>query len=197
MTSTTKTTRLSLDVGLEAGLEKNKGTLPPLLVMGKMRATDECITVMQGRIAAANAVAPAKANWQGKAKAAAQEIADTKQFVSELSQQLVFYYGSTLPETLADFDLKPRKPRNPPSTVTKVVAVQKRARTRIERGTKSKKAAQAIKSPPLETVNITVKSSKVQSTEAGQPAPGPQAAAGPLASSGNGGGGATGKPPTP
>jgi lipopolysaccharide biosynthesis regulator YciM len=156
--------------------------------MGKQRAPAESLSVVQARIAAANLVISLKGQWQAAVKAYDQEITDTKQYVEELSQQLVYYYGSTSPATLSSYGLQVKKERVPLTATEKVVAVVKGQATRVERGTRSKKATQAIKGKVPATVTIAVQTGTVTTTAPAPAAP-PAVTLGATSAPGTGNGG--------
>jgi len=64
---------------------------------------------------------------------------------------------SESPDVLADFGLTPKKAATKLTTEQQLVAVAKRASTRVNRGTTSKKAKQAIKGDVVNVVTTPVK----------------------------------------
>jgi len=172
MATTTKKTQLVSDTSMGAGLQQNQGTLPSFMIVGKQRAPAECLAVVQARIAAENLVLTTRGQWLAAVKASDEEQANSKQFVVELTQQLVAYYSATNPAALPQYGLAPKKARAPRSPVTNVVAAAKSQATRVERGTRSKKANEAIKGKAPATVTIAVETGTVSTTA---PAPAPAA----------------------
>jgi hypothetical protein len=165
MAAKSKTAQLVKDTNLEAGIQQNQATFPPIIVLGQVQTAASCEAVLKARIAAASDVPPARLNYSVAVAAANAEIASTQPFVTELTQQLVAYYTKNAPATLAQYGLAPKKARAKRSPVTNVVAAAKNAATREQRGTKSKKKLAAIKGTVPTTLSISVSDGKVQPLE--------------------------------
>lgn len=140
---TNRADQLTADQGLINGLTKHQSTLPTLLIGGTSYTAATAITIVQQRVVAAQAVAPAKAAWQAAVKADTNELASTKAFVSGLRQALLLAYASS-PTTLADFGLAPHKTPAPRTPAEKAAAAAKAKATRAARHTMGKKQKLAI-----------------------------------------------------
>ncbi len=111
------------------GLMKYAPTISSFLVGGASIKPSDVITALQARIAAANAIEPARATWQTTVKANANERASTQTLVSNAKQALKLMFAGSI-ATLAEFGLEPRKVRTPPTPEQKVVAAAKAKATR-------------------------------------------------------------------
>ncbi len=164
------TTRISTssviasDTNLIAGLQQHKNDLPASIsLVGKAVTPDQAIAILQARIAAANAVPPAKATYAAAVAAHTAERQSTDEMVRDLKAYLVITNKKS-PDVLADYGLSIKK-KAVPTTAIKVVAVAKRSATRTLRGTKGPKAKKAIKATLTGLVVV----------EAGPPAAAPAA----------------------
>jgi hypothetical protein len=137
-------TQQAADQGLIDGFTKNTQTLASFLVGGATIKSSDVVTALQARIAAANTVASTRATWQAAVKAYADKRASTKTLVSNARQAVqVMFAGSV--ETLAEFGLKPRKPRTAPTPEQKVAAAAKAKATRAARHTMGTKQKASVK----------------------------------------------------
>ncbi len=166
MTIHTSTTSLiASDTNLIAGLQKHKNDLPATIsLVGQAVTPDQAIAILQARIAAANAVPPAKATYAKAVAAHTEERQSTDEMVRDLKAYLILTNKKS-PDVLADYGLSIKK-KAVPTTAIKVVAVARRNATRTLRGTKGPKAKKAIKANLTGPVVV----------EAGPPAPAPAVA---------------------
>ena len=135
---------IASDTLLIAGLQKHKADLPASIkLVGQDVTPDQAVTILQGRIAAANAVPPAKAAYAKTVAAHAAEIQETAELVRDLKTYLIVTNKKS-PDVLADYGIVIKKPAVP-TTATKMVAVVKRTETRTMRGTKGPKANKTLK----------------------------------------------------
>ena len=143
-TSTSNITFISTDTNFIAGLQKHKADLPATLpVAGQAMTPDELVAILEGRIEAAKAVAPAKAVY---AKVVANNLAEreaTSEIVKDLKAYVLLAHKKD-PEILAAFGLTIKKPAVP-TAATQVVAVARRKATRTLRGTRGPRQKKAIK----------------------------------------------------
>jgi hypothetical protein len=128
-----RTSEVAADQKLIDGLTKHAATLPPFLIAGASTTTTEVIAKLQARIAAANAVAPARGTWQAAVEAARSQVASTKSLVGAVKQALLLAFAGQA-DVLADFGLSPRKPRVV-TPETKIAAAAKAKATRAARHT--------------------------------------------------------------
>ena len=136
--------QIALDTNMIAGLIKHRPALPASLTLAGQAATvDTAVTTLQARIAAANAVAPAKAVYAKVVLANQQEKEATEEFVADLKAFLVLTNKKS-PDILADYGITLKK-RATPTPAMKVVAAAKSLVTRKLRGTKGPKQNAPIK----------------------------------------------------
>jgi hypothetical protein len=150
---TTKQSILASDTQLAAGMQKDLGGNGPLMVAGQSVTPAQAITVLQGRIASANAVIAAKAVYQKAVAAHTAQMAQTKPFVTALRQLLLAMF-LTQTDKLADLGLTPRKTVSR-TVVEKVVAAAKNLATRKERGTVGSSKKKLIKGAVGPTLSIS------------------------------------------
>jgi hypothetical protein len=127
------------------GLDKHATALPSFSVGGETIKTPDVVTSLKADIAAANAVAPAKAAWQVTVQAAKSQRAQTAALVAKVTQALLVTFAGQA-DALADFGLKPRKPRAPLTSEQKAAAAAKSRATRAARntmGTQQKRRSRA------------------------------------------------------
>jgi hypothetical protein len=136
-----------LDQKLHDGLTKNQSAIASIMIASKVVSLADVQKTLETRIDLYNAAAQAKAAWQKAVQAANDERASTKAFVSALRQSLGLMFKGSI-DTLADFGLKPPKPRTPLTGEQLVAAKAKAKATRLARGTMSPKAKAKIKGAP-------------------------------------------------
>jgi hypothetical protein len=144
---TNKTSSINViasDTQLIAGIQKHKTDLPASIsLVGQEVTPDQAVTILQARIATANAVPPAKAAYAKAVAAHTAEMQETDELVRDLRAYLVLTNKKS-PDVLADYGLTIKKAAKP-SVATKVVAVEKRTQTRTLRGTTGPKAKKTMK----------------------------------------------------
>jgi hypothetical protein len=125
---------MAADQSLIDGFLKHAATLVTLLVAGSTVKTSELVAVLQARIAAIKLALSTKAAFMAAVAAAHAEIANTAKLVSGARQALKVAFAGQV-DTLADFGLKPPKPRTPLTAEQKAEAVAKAQATRKARHT--------------------------------------------------------------
>jgi hypothetical protein len=136
-------TQQTADQKLIDGLKKHETTVSSLVIGGASFKTADIIGILQARIDARDAAVATKATWQTGVKADQEERAKTKTVVSGLRQALQVAFAGSI-DALADFGLKPRKPR----VVTpeqKQAAAAKAKATRAARHTMGSKQKKSVK----------------------------------------------------
>jgi hypothetical protein len=151
--SQSKEAELASDTQLLAGMQKDLGATASLTIAGQTMTSQQAMTVVQGRIATANAVPPAKAAYAKAVAANDAQLAQTKQFMSALRQLLLAMFV-TQPDKLADFGLSPRKVAKR-TAVSKMVAAEKNLATRKERGTMPKEDKLLIKGVLAPVISVS------------------------------------------
>jgi hypothetical protein len=132
------------DQSLLDGLTKNASTLTSFTIASQAVPTATITQALQDRLKALSASQTARAAWQTAVKAESAERAKTQALVAGVRQALqVMYSGAA--DTLAEFGLKPRKPRTPLTSVEKAAAAAKAKATRTARGTIGSKQKAKIK----------------------------------------------------
>ncbi len=127
----TKTAKTDLERKLVAGIQKHlEGAL---VLAGKSYTPEQLVALLQLRLDAAGAVAPAKAAYLDMLAAEAKANEDTKVVFDALKATLLAMFGTTQ-NVLADFGLTPRK-RSRVDAATNVVKAQKAKATRAARHT--------------------------------------------------------------
>ena len=164
-----RTERQDADQKLIDGLNTHASTLPSLTIGGTSYTTAAVVAVLQARIAAANAVIPARASWQGTVQADRDERTKTKTFVSGLRQALLVAFAGSI-ETLADFGLKPRKARTPRTPEQKAAATAKAKATRAARHTMGSKQKAKVKGTVAPTAPATSPAATAPSASTPTPA---------------------------
>ncbi|MCL2449168.1 MAG: hypothetical protein FWD17_09490 [Polyangiaceae bacterium] len=137
MAANQKTNRMERQVSDQAlisGLNKHASTLPSLTLGGTAVPVSTITAALQARIDTANAVVVAKAAWQKAVAAARDQLAQSDPQVLQVRQALQIAYGSNL-DTLADFGLSPRKPRQVATSDTNAAKAAKARATRTARHT--------------------------------------------------------------
>jgi len=145
--STTKQNHVQLKNGDQAlldGLKAQEPTLAPFTIAESVVKTADVVAMLEKRIAAADAVPPAKAAWHDAVKAAQAARTSTETTVSGVRQALLGIFGTST-QKLAAFGLKPRKARTPPTAEKKAAAAAKAKATRAARHTMGSKQKQAVK----------------------------------------------------
>ena len=144
-TPTTKTNRTvtsGKDQLLMAGIQKDLSSTKSIPLGGMTYTPATLTTFIQSRIDAANEVVTAKAAWQSAGKAYEALNARANVVVHDLKQFVIGVFGADS-HKLPDFGFTLRK-KVVLTPEQKVLAVKKRAATRVARGTKGPKARLAI-----------------------------------------------------
>jgi hypothetical protein len=175
-----RTSEVTADQKLIAGLTKHAATLPSFVVAGVSTTNADVIAKLQARIAAENAVPPARATWQAAVSAARSEIAATKSVVSAVKQAVLAAFAGQV-DALGDFGLTPRKARVL-TPEAKVAATAKAKATRAARHTAGSVQKKAVKGDVTGVVVTPVTSAPTNvvtppggTTPAPSPAPTPAA----------------------
>jgi hypothetical protein len=132
-----KTTQVTRDQQMIAGIEKHLNTVPSLIVAGKTYTPAQAVAVLQARIDAANAVSAAKATYVNLVQTQRTEAAQTKQFAAALRQAVYIMFSAAV-DTLADFGISPHKTRASATVGIKAITVAKNLATRAARHTMGK-----------------------------------------------------------
>ena len=159
-TKISKTTQLTRDQAMLAGIKKHGNTVTSWVIAGKSYSAQQAMDILQARIDAALAVATAKAVSRNAVQAANTETASTKQFVAGLRTATYVMFSSQV-DVLADFGLTPHKTRTSPTAVQKVQAVELRKATRVVRHTMSAKEKANLKGTANVTVTVTTPTTSV------------------------------------
>jgi hypothetical protein len=138
-----RNSEMAADQKLIDGLTKHAATLPSFVIAGVSTTTTNVITKLQARIAAEEAVQPARATWLAAVAQARSEIAATKSVVSAVKQAILSAFAGQA-DMLADFGLTPRKARVV-SPEQKVAAAAKSKATRAARHTAGSVQKKAVK----------------------------------------------------
>jgi hypothetical protein len=126
--------RVVADQALIDGFTKHADALSALTVGGAPVKVADVIAALKAEIAAENAVAPARAAWEGTVLAARDQRAKTKVALKGVKQSLQLIFAGQV-ETLADFGLHPPKVRAPLTPQQKAAAAAKAKATRAARKT--------------------------------------------------------------
>jgi hypothetical protein len=156
---------------LIAGVNKNLATTQSFTVAGTAYMPAQVTTDLQEIVTLITDVDTAKSVVQAKLARANAQLPALRVVMAALIAYVKLTWGNS-PDVLATFGLPPKKAAAKPSTVTKVVAVAKRASTRKARGTTSKKAKMAIKGNVADVVLTTIETQPVAT-----PSPSPSAPA--------------------
>ena len=132
MKSTNRTNQIAADQALADGLAKNAGLLGTFGFGGKQVKPADVVQVLQGRITTAKAATAAKANLLAAAKAAGDELVNTRALIKAVKQALRALFVDDI-ATLATFGLAPEKV-TPPKPETLVAAAAKAKATRAAKG---------------------------------------------------------------
>jgi hypothetical protein len=132
------------DQKLMDGIKKHESTLTSFTVAGATYKTADILGILQQRLTTAHAAESTRAAWLTAVKANKDERAKTRPVVSGVRQTIqVMFAGST--DTLAEFGLKPRKPRALRTPEQKAESVIKGKATRAARHTAGPKQKAKIK----------------------------------------------------
>jgi hypothetical protein len=164
-TKISKSTQLTRDQQMLAGIEKHSTTVTSWLIAGTTYTAQQAMDLLQARIDAALAVTTAKAAYRNTVQAADTETASTKQVVAGLRAATYIMFSAQV-DGLADFGLTPHKSRATLTVVEKVQAVELRKATRVVRHTMSKKAKEEIKGTAHVTVTVTTPATSVPAVAA-------------------------------
>jgi len=186
-----RTSEIAADQKLNDGLTKHAAALPSFLIAGVSTPTTSIIAKVQARVAAEQAVPPAKATWQAAVAQARSQITETKTLVSAVKQAILVAFAGQV-DTLADFGLTPRKAR----VVTpeqKVASAAKSKATRAARHTAGPVQKKAVKGDVTGVVVTPVTAAPVPGPVVVPPVPSPT----PTPGGSPTGGGGTAPVPTP
>jgi hypothetical protein len=175
---TNRTTQQAGDQKLIDGLTKHASALPSLTVLGTTLQTTDIITTLQARLASAGTVISTRATWQNAVKTDKAERASTKALVSAVRQAVLLAFAGQV-DVLADFGLKPRKPRVPRTPAQKAEATAKAKATRAARHTMGSKQKASIKGTVPGTAPVTGPSAAPTPVPAPAPVPSPEPAPAP------------------
>ena len=139
--SNNRTAEMTADQTLIDGINAVLAKTASLTVGSQVLAPADIVKILQARIDASKAVAPAKASFTAAVKAARDERAQTAAFVRTFRRLLQMMF-STSPDTLAAFGLTAPKVGKKSAEV-KATAAAKSKVTRQARGEVSKKAPKA------------------------------------------------------
>ena len=143
LVTTLRGIRVGQDQMILEGIQKDLQHMPALYLGGKTYTPATLTAYIGSRIAAANRIITAKAEWLAAIKAYKDLDADAAIVVHDLKALVLGAFGRESVK-LADFGFRPRKkPVLTPEQ--KAAAVEKRKATRLARGTMGPKAKLAIK----------------------------------------------------
>jgi hypothetical protein len=188
MTTVNRTRQQNADQKLIDGLTKHRATITSLPIGGKTLTPDEVVQTLQARVKASATSLTSKASAKAAVLAERADRAETRQFVSDLTQVIRSMFGGSA-DVLADFGLALRKPRKS-DPQKKVAAAQKAKATRTLRHTMGKKQKAAIKAtgplaagatPPAANAHAAPAASAEAPATAPAPAATPPAATAPAA----------------
>jgi hypothetical protein len=154
---TNKQTRLLADEKLRDGYTKHLAGAGNIVVASKDHTPADVQADIQARIDADNASEVARGAFHG-AVADAAAVRQRTAAIVEAVKQLALIRFADQPEVLAEFGLKPKKPRRPRTVQEKLDAVQKNLNTRTARHTAGPRQRAKIKggaTPPLPTPEPT------------------------------------------
>ena len=149
-----RNTLVTRDQQMIAGIQKHKGTVDSWLISGQTYTAQQVADVLQERVDAEAAIAPARAAYARTVQDARTKRASTKKFVTSVRQAAYLMFESQV-DTLDDFGLVPHKTRTEPTAVEKVQAVELRKATRAVRHTMGKKQKAGLKGSATVTVTVT------------------------------------------
>jgi hypothetical protein len=174
MRSRTKSQKNNADIAMIAGIQKY---LPAatFLVDGQSQPSTQVVTVLQGRVNAANAVLTAEATWHGAVDTSDALYASTDAYVAAVRTTVLAMYASQ-PAILTAFAVKPRKQPAPRTAEEKVVSAAKAKATRTARGTMSAKKKATIVGTVTGAVMVPVDGSASSVVSSPPPAAAPPAA---------------------
>ena len=177
--NSSKATETAQATQLIAGFQKHLSGVTSLTLASTAYTPAEITAALQLLVAIYAAVDTAKSVVQAKLAAEKTQAPPLRSLMAALVAYVKVTYSES-PDVLADFGLTPKKAATKLTTEEQMVAVAKRASTRVNRGTTSKKAKQAIKGDVVDVVVTPVK--------AGSPAVATSAAPGTPAAGGATGG---------
>jgi hypothetical protein len=172
-TKPSRTTQQADDQKLIDGLTKHASSLASLTIAGTPYSTTAFIAALEARIAAAKTTLATRATWQSAVKAELDERAKTKTLVSGLRQTLQLVFAGSI-DTLADFGLRPRKPRTPLTPEQKAAAVAKATATRAARHTMGTKQKAKVRGAVPATAPVTAPPAAPAPTVPATPSPQPK-----------------------
>jgi hypothetical protein len=141
--STNRSIQETQDSTIIAGIQKDLANVTSLNLAGQAITPAALAKLVQSRIDAANAVAPAKANWSETVAAYRTVNKEVTPLLRALKTYLVNTYGPTS-ATLADFGFSPPKTAVK-SPAVKTAAAEKAVATRKARNTMGKVQKKAVK----------------------------------------------------
>jgi hypothetical protein len=142
MSTKKKSDVVNADIAMIAGIQKY---LPntTFVVGGQSMPAAAVVTLLQGRVDAANAIVTALAAWHAAVEVSDARYTATEAVVTGVRQTVLAMYAGS-PAMLATFALSARKTPAPRTTEEKLVAAAKAKATRAARHTMSKKQKAAI-----------------------------------------------------
>jgi hypothetical protein len=141
---TTKGTRAALAAQLAVGAQKHLTAGTSLTVGGTLLTLAQIESELTGFASLRNDVEAAHAAYQAKIAVETAQAAAMNAFISAFVRIVRGMFGNQ-PDVLADFGLKPNKPKTPLTVEQKAAAAAKREATRTARGTTGSKKKLAIK----------------------------------------------------
>ena len=124
--------------------------------------------ILQGRIDAASVTSAARAKWLTAAAAEQEKTTEVESILLGLKSHLVTTYGAKS-QIVADFGFIPKKKKT--TAETTATAVEKRAATRVARGTVGKKEKLKIKGVIAPETSATSATTPVAAVTNGAAAP--------------------------
>ena len=174
-----KATETAQATQLIAGFQKHLAGVASITLASTVYTPAQITAALQLLVALHTAVDTARSVVTAKLTAEKAQAPTLRNLMVALESYVKVTYSES-PDVLADFGLTPKKAATKLTTEEQMVAVAKRASTRVNRGTTSKKAKQAIKGDVVDVVVTPVK--------AGSPAVATSAAPGTPAAGGATGG---------
>jgi hypothetical protein len=155
---------------LIAGTTKHFAKAGQLAFASASYTPAEITTHLQAIVQLRADVDAAKAATQAKLAALRADMPIDRAFMDAFVSFVKATFSKS-PDVLADFGLKPKKVRTPPTVDAKAAAVAKRAATRTARNTKGSKQRKAVKGDVTGVVVTPVKAAPVETPTAGPTAP--------------------------
>ena len=145
-------TVVALAQSLGAGVTKHLANVTNVTLEGSSYTPAQIATKLQQVVSLNTDVDAAKATTNAKLAARKAAMPALRTFISALVSYVKAGYGNQ-PDVLADFGIKPPKPRTPATVQAKAAASAKREATRAARNTMGSKQKKAVRG---DVVGITV-----------------------------------------